>query len=183
MQAIPSALVDRILKQRPDIRDFVETGTYIGETVDAVVNKFDRVWTIELSEKLHRDAQEKYKSDLRVRVLHGDSRAVLPSVLDKLGDRPALFWLDGHFSGGVTAKLADTQTAIRGEIEAIRQHRRKDHVILVDDAVDFNGQNGYPATFELLELLQKISPWHTIKFHRLRRGIIEAARFELNEFD
>ena len=38
----------------------------------------------------------------RAEILQGDSTDVLPEVVEKM-DEPTLFWLDGHYSGGITA--------------------------------------------------------------------------------
>jgi hypothetical protein len=49
-----------------------------------------------------------------------------------------LFWLDGHFCGGVSAH-GDKGTPILEELNLILSHRVKEHVILIDDARLFNG--------------------------------------------
>ena len=48
----------------------------------------------------------------------------------------ALFWLDGHYSGGETAK-GDADSPLREELEAIGRHPIKTHVIPIDDVRSF----------------------------------------------
>ena len=52
-----------------------------------------------------------------VELLHGDSGTELGNVMNKI-NQPALFWLDGHYSAGVTAK-GDKDTPIYEELVCI----------------------------------------------------------------
>jgi hypothetical protein len=122
----------------------IETGTYRGDMVAAVRDCFDRVYSIELGKELHRLAQERFAGDPRVRILQGDSGEVLRGLLARI-DRPALFWLDSHFSDADTART-DLITPIRRELEHILVHPLADrHVILIDDARLFRGKDDYPT--------------------------------------
>lgn len=73
-----------------------------------------------------------------------------------LQDR-ALFWLDGHYSGGHTAR-GKQDTPIRQELRIIFGHRIKGHVILIDDARLFVGADGYPTLDELRRIVQTARP-------------------------
>jgi hypothetical protein len=60
-----------------------------------------------------------------------------------------LFWLDGHYSGGVTG-IGSLETPIIKELQTIFNHPlSKKHVILIDDARLFNGTRDYPKIEEL----------------------------------
>jgi hypothetical protein len=131
---------------------FIETGTYLGGTVDAVKDLFGEVYTIELDEKLHARAVQKFRRSRRVTVLRGDSSEVLPELLMRI-QRPCLFWLDGHFSGGITAR-GKHETPIRVEMETILNHPVKGHVILIDDAREFGKNPEYPTLSELRSLVR-----------------------------
>jgi hypothetical protein len=145
----------RLVKQqivREYARDFrldvlVETGTYFGEMIAATESGFREIWSIEIDAWLHQRAQKVFAAKPHIHLLLGDSRDVLPQVLAKL-DRPALFWLDGHFSGGITGK-GSSETPILQELEAIARHRVKEHVLLIDDARDFTGKNDYPSVEQM----------------------------------
>jgi hypothetical protein len=76
-----------------------------------------------------------------VTILEGDSGVLLPDVLAERQE-PCLFWLDGHYSAGVTAR-GDLETPILKELDAILSHPWPD-VVLVDDARCF-GQGDYPS--------------------------------------
>ena len=70
--------------------------------------------------------------------------------------KPALFWLDGHYSGGFTAQ-GDSDTPISAELQAILTSSSKKRVILIDDACFFNGTNGYPHLDNLLKTVREQS--------------------------
>lgn len=121
--------------QRHGLRHLVETGTYRGDTVAALVSMFDTVDTVEMEPKLYKAARMRFRDDRRVRCHHGDSRKALPSILANLKG-PALFWLDGHTSGPETAR---SDCPLRAELMMVLADRRR-HVILIDDARCLHGQ-------------------------------------------
>ncbi len=98
-------------------RVFVESGTFFGDMVAAVRPDFDRLFSIELSPRLARRAQRRFAADRAVTILPGDSAALLGPLLRSVG-APAVLWLDGHYSGWLTAR-GETDTPVRREIEAV----------------------------------------------------------------
>ena len=130
---------------------FVETGTYLGVMVSAVRKVFDKVYTIELDERLYRRAKKKYDKDRNIKVIFGDSSRVLPGLLSTI-DEPTLFWLDAHYSGGVTGK-GEVETPVLTELKQILKYGIKNQIILIDDANLFVGSKGYPTTNQLKNLL------------------------------
>jgi hypothetical protein len=133
---------------------FVETGTYRGDTVAALAPLVERVVSIELDPTLATLARARFVDDPSVTILEGDSAVLLPGVVGGL-TAPALFWLDGHFSGGVTA--GDGACPIMEEIRAVLSSD-VDHVVLVDDARLFDGTHGYPSLGELREAVRVLRP-------------------------
>ena len=72
-------------------------------------------------------------------------------------NEPCLFWLDGHYSEGITAK-GQLNTPILAELNHILNHSIKDHVILIDDARCFNGLDDYPTIDELKKIIVDKKP-------------------------
>lgn len=134
------------------LKNLVETGTYLGEMVEAQKNIFAKIYSIELSEKLFRKAVQKFKAFNHIYLLQGDSGKVLSTLMPSLTG-PALFWLDGHYSGGITA-LADKECPVPEELETILASPLS-HVILIDDARLFNGTKSYPTIAEIKKMLQR----------------------------
>lgn len=120
---------------------FVETGTYLGHMANAASQWFDEVHTIELEPTLAEKARQRFRHDPSIHVYEGDSSKILPDVLARV-DRPALFWLDAHYSRGITAR-GDIDTPVADELRLVLQHPMT-RAILIDDARLF-GQGDYPA--------------------------------------
>ena len=123
-------------------RILVETGTYLGDMAKAMTPYFHRMYTIELSDELHRSVLRELGHLKNIEFLLGDSARLLPRILGTL-DEPIIFWLDGHYSGGITAR-GEKDTPIFEELNAIRDSKHADrHVIIIDDARLFAGDSEY----------------------------------------
>lgn len=149
----PSLLKQKIVQEygaEHKLHVLIETGTYMGAMVGACKATFSRIYSIELQRDFYERARRMFSGEPHIRLLHGDSARVLPDILHELNE-PALFWLDAHFSGGLTAK-ADRETPIVQELSLIFDHRIEGHVVLIDDARLFNGAHDYPTRETVLEL-------------------------------
>jgi len=140
---------------------FVETGTYLGDMVAAVMLRFRQIYSVELSPELYERARKRFAAYQNVHISHGDSSEVLSGILSEIAE-PCLFWLDGHFSGGITAR-GTVDFPILGELECIREHKIKNHVILIDDARLFGESSDIPGKTEVMESLRAINPKYTIE--------------------
>jgi hypothetical protein len=143
------------------LRVLVETGTYMGETVAALGRHFDRVYSIELGDDLHRRACARFRRAGNVELLQGDSGRVLPVLLERL-DTPCLFWLDSHVSTERSAE-GDAPSPVLRELVAILAHPVHGHVVLVDDARLLSGANGWPALAEIEQLVRERAPGRTVE--------------------
>jgi hypothetical protein len=129
----------------------VETGTYFGDTIWEQRKNFRELYSIELSRELFERAQKRFARVKNVTLLNGDSGREIQKVLAKLESR-ALFWLDGHYSGGITAK-GEKECPILEELQHIFESRIE-HTILIDDARCFVGENDYPTISELADYVK-----------------------------
>ena len=143
---IPFFLKPSVIKtfaQKYAIRVFVETGTYLGDMVAAVSSDFDKIYSTELSEDLFNRAANRFAGNDHITILHGDSVQVMPEILNHI-NIPCLFWLNGHYSSGNTAK-EKKEASILGELGLICMNPIKNHVVLIDDAHLFTGKNDIPS--------------------------------------
>jgi len=148
-------VIDYIKRFRPEV--FIETGTYKGRMVYAVQPHIKEVYSIEVDETHYRKAWRKFASYPNIHILQGQSGDVLPKILNNI-NKPCLFWLDAHWSGGSTAK-GDMETPIMQEMECILNHTRAgERVILIDDARLFTGENDYPTIESLKSFILDICP-------------------------
>jgi hypothetical protein len=130
----------------------VETGTFKGDTIEAERNVFEQIISVELGRDLYEKAVKRFKKYDHISLYHGDSGKVLKDIVAGL-KRPAIFWLDGHYSGGVTAR-GEKDCPIFEEVEAIFQKGTFRHILLIDDAECFTGQDGYPTIEELTDYIK-----------------------------
>ncbi len=132
---------------------FVETGTYKGGTTWCLLGEFRRIQTIEVVPGLASLAKERFRKFSHVTVIEGDSATVLPGICSKL-DGPCLFYLDGHYSGGITGMGSEECPVIR-ELEAVFTHTRVPYRIVIDDARLFGSDPAYPDLQTVTDLVKK----------------------------
>ncbi len=138
--------------QRFNLQVLVETGTYRGDMVFALRNAFQKIYSIELSADLCKKARTRFSKFDHIEIWQGDSGSILPSLLKEI-DKPCLFWLDSHYSSGITAR-GELETPIMKEISGILGHPHAPrHVLLIDDARCFKGEGDYPALGLLKDFL------------------------------
>ena len=151
----PHLVKQRAVREYADryqLRVLVETGTYYGEMVAAMKNRFAEIYSVEYVPELAARAQKKFAAWKHVRILEGDSQREIPALLQALR-QPALFWLDAGYYGW--AGLQGDRQRLTTELEAILEHPVPGHVILMDDARGLNGQNGAPTVAELKDRIER----------------------------
>src|SRR4051812_38481862 len=100
---------------------FVETGTYLGDGIKAAIETgFGEIRSVELSDDLYAKNVRKFSAHGHVRIFHGSSESQLWEMIKDI-DRPITFWLDAHYSGGITVK-GDEMSPILKELAIIGRH-------------------------------------------------------------
>ena len=140
------------------IDTFVETGTYLGDTVSAVSHEFSRIYSIELQPSLYEQAMRRFANFDHIHIINGDSGQILPEILAQ-NQNPCLFWLDGHYSGGNTGR-GTKDTPIVEEMQCILSHGIERHVVLIDDARLFTGAGDYPSLGKVKSIVARGFPTH-----------------------
>ncbi len=110
---------------------FVETGTFHGDTTRWASSCFEIVHTIERAENLYNLHSKELARIKGVNPHLGDSRDVLPQIVEVIHGQKAVFWLDGHWSGGDTAGESD-ECPLLDELACLSN--RAEDIILIDDA-------------------------------------------------
>ncbi len=139
---------------------FIETGTHLGDTTWGVRDSFDKLYTIEIEPNFAAHARCRFRNEPRITVLEGDSARVLQKLIPTIKDC-CLIFLDAHFSGGISGK-GEGNTPFRDEMMAIASSAIKNHIILIDDARDYTGENGYPTQEEVFRYLRAINAAYSI---------------------
>ena len=141
---------------RHRINVFIESGTYKGDTTYYCRNLFTKIYSIELDSSLFERATQRFEKYPYIKIVNGDSGEKIEEILKNVAE-PCLFWLDGHYSEGITAK-GDLNTPVLKELTHIFNHQCKSHVILIDDARCFIGKDDYPSIPELKNFIFSLNP-------------------------
>ena len=160
----PHAVKQRIiyeLHKKYRISILVETGTFMGDMLEAQKRTFKKLYSVELSEELYNNAKKRFIYERKITLVQGDSSTKLKEIAEKLNVR-TIFWLDGHYSGEGTA-LGDLECPIFAEIDGVFSSKIKNHIILVDDERCFTGFNSYPTKEELLQYIHKYNKNYTLR--------------------
>ena len=142
---------------------FIETGTFQGQGVEeALAAGFPFVRSVELSSSLYTKNLAKFHNNPSVKLYLGASEKLLGLMIEDL-TKPATFWLDAHYSGGIT-EMSDQVCPLIEELEIIARHPVKDHVLLIDDVRLFG--NYLPGiTVEIVKnAVRKINPAYQFSF-------------------
>lgn len=169
--SLPHLMKREVIKhyaQKYKINAFIETGTYKGDMIHGLQKIFEEIHSIELSSSLYKKALQRFSAQSHIHLYCGDSKILLPDIIDKL-NCSLLFWLDAHYSGGITAS-GDQESPILDELNTIFSHPVENHIVLIDDARCFNGSNGYPTIEELFHLVNINKPgWNSSVYEDIIR--------------
>ncbi len=144
-------LIIEYYQKKYNINILVETGTCFGDMVYAQLNNFKKIYSIELGDELWANAVKRFRNDKHVKIIHGDSGFIMKKLILDINER-AIFWLDGHYSAGVTAK-GNKESPILEELASIFTSKLN-HILLIDDARCFNGEGDYPTIEELTNYIK-----------------------------
>lgn len=133
------------LQDQYELKDFVETGTYYGNTAAWASSYFDNVVTIEYSQQIYKEAVAKHGKIPNITFILGDSRTQLKTIVPRL-THAAVFWLDSHWSGGKTYGKNDECPLIE-ELSTINDSKCA-HFIFIDDARMFTSPPPKPHRIE-----------------------------------
>ena len=131
MPSIDNNFVNKLIKQDENIyKIFVESGTYLGETIFEMEKYFNELHTIEINEKFYNNVKNKYNGN-KVNFYLGASEDKLIEICNLLKEN-AIFFLDGHWSAGDTGK-GEKDCPLVEELNIINELFKYNGIIIVDD--------------------------------------------------
>ena len=160
--------------------NFLETGTFFGHgVVSALLRGARNIISIEINQQFYYHNIIKFLLNLalsgqqftcktndnsfslktancNITFINGDTREVMPQALE-LVNEPTTFWLDAHWGPDINSDLQGNEDSsvlfpIYKEIELIKQHKIKNHKIMIDDMKQY--EKYYSS--DLTELKNKI---------------------------
>jgi len=109
---------------------FIETGTFMGETIFSLEPYFSKLYTVEVSEKYYSSTKSRHHGN-KINFLLGDSSIVFKSLLPTISDK-CVFFLDGHWSGGDTGH-SNKDCPLEEELALIYSLFTNAAIIIIDD--------------------------------------------------
>ena len=122
------------LVQAGGLKQFIETGTFRGDSLRWASEHFERVWTIEISAQYQEEAKASVGALPNVEFVLGNSADHLGRICGGLTG-PSLFWLDAHAGAGFFG--SDDNCPLLAELEACLAQAAAGHCLLIDDARAF----------------------------------------------
>jgi hypothetical protein len=139
---------------KEDYPYFIETGTYMGETILRFVDDFEKVFTIELSYELYNEFNKKEYNRDKLKSILGDSSIMIGEVIDELLGN-SIFFLDGHYSSCNTAR-GDKDVPLNEELKIINDNFKYESLIIIDDLRLFGTNNAEDWSSISIDNLLKI---------------------------
>lgn len=129
-------VVEELMK-KSGVRNFVETGTFLGHTTRDVASTFPLVYvqTVELVYSTFQKNEESFSNFPNIKAVHGSSCDFLKKVI--LEDGPTLYYLDAHWGDS---------HPLRDELVIIRDRSIGNEIIVIDDFQVPNRPFGYDYT-------------------------------------
>ncbi len=144
----PEAKWHQLLRYSDKYNNFVETGTATGVTTELVSKFYKSVYTVELSTAYYSVAKNRLGKYNHVHQYLGSSASVLKDIVSSL-TAPAVFYLDGHFSGEGTGRdltISTPDTPVVLELESIAKSKYE-NIVIIDDARLFEGEEWHSEEF------------------------------------
>lgn len=161
----PSHLTKQYLDDKGVGIIFVETGTYLGDTVKLALEAgYKKVHSVELDPQLFADAVKMFADDSRVQIWFGDSVDCLKEIMNLIGDQPATFWLDAHASGPLPGGKSGGSPVV-DELNIITSSPHNGHTIFIDDRRLFGSAEWSHVTEDqAMSVINQINPNYEIQY-------------------
>ena len=122
---------------RNKIVNFVETGTYKGESTMVFDKKIKNVYTIEICEELYNTTKAHCESKgfTNIEFVLGDSIVQLEPIMKKVesSEGGSIYFIDAHISGSDSGWNQKNRVPVFEELEVILRHKLKPSIFIIDD--------------------------------------------------
>ena len=146
LENVPQFIKNKVLEKYSIANaNWVETGTFRGDTTHYLSKRFPHIYSIEPKVEFYKAALNRFKG-LNVTLFNDVSENVLPILLPTLRGN-LNFWLDGHYSGGETFK-GNIECPIKHELNAIKinfDNIEKTSIFIDDVRLFLSSTNDYPS--------------------------------------
>jgi len=133
--------------------NFIESGTFLGQTIFPFEPYFNNLYTVEIKEDLFQNAKKMYTGN-KIHFYHGDSGNVFKDIIPEIKGKSIIF-LDAHWSCGITGK-GEKDVPLYEELQCIINYHKDEAVIIIDDVRLFgkgpNTEHKYSVDWENINI-------------------------------
>ncbi len=165
--SIDENLIKELRKFLP-LEIFIETGTFLGDSLEAASRCFETCYSVELSAEYHHAASARFAHDPRIHIYHEDSSKFLEQNHSLYEGKSVLFWLDAHRCVADDTAGGIPQCPLLEELTAIARINSQS-VIIIDDARLFlapptapHEASQWPCFEDVNQALHKLSDDHVL---------------------
>jgi hypothetical protein len=137
----------------------------MGDTTSVLSKIAKMVYSIEPEPTLFSKAEQRFSDTINVKVINGLSEDVFPKLLPTISGN-ICFWLDGHYSAGITFK-GPQETPILDELSVIGQNiaQMSKAAVMIDDVRCFDPGNPEFSAYPPVDVLVDWARKHNLTWH------------------
>lgn len=113
---------------------FFETGSHRGDGIRGALDAgFQLIISVEIEQKFIDICKNRFPKEVeygKVQIIKGDTQKIMGEVINNINE-PMTFWLDAHWDGD--GDHGENLCSLYEELNFIKCHPIKDHLILIDD--------------------------------------------------
>ena len=128
-------------RKHKNIKNFVETGTYKGDTTMLAATHYEKVYTTEICYERYEQSKKRAEdaSLSNIDFLFGDSIELLEFIAPKVNEG-AVFFIDAHISGSDSSWNGKERVPLMKELQVILKHNIGPSVFIIDDVRFWKGK-------------------------------------------
>jgi len=128
-------------RKHSSIKNFVETGTYRGDTAIMASAYYENVYTTEICYERYEESKKRSEDAhlTNIDFLYGDSQELLKVISPKVTEG-AVFFIDAHISGFDSSWNGRERVPLMKELEVILKHNIGPSVFIIDDVRFWKGK-------------------------------------------
>jgi len=171
MGAISFSLDEKLLEfltRSLPVKQFVETGSFHGDTLALAHRFIAKCQSVEMSPELFEKVRKRFEGQSDIQVALSDSPSFLRKHQDEFKGQPIFFWLDAHWCQAEHTSGQTSQTPLLAELSALAT-LHPESVILIDDARLYlcappkpHQCGDWPDFHSVLAALLALSPKHRV---------------------